>query len=224
MYPTRVGFRFPHPLITYHDALLNSARWMKLDMLHCSPQCGIGSYIPKEWDTGGACFAALTMHNDLPSHNYDAFLRDGTLPDREVSLVGQLVVKKSFVLLAKQVGVDAIGAWDHCYQVDLVMSERTVPWSPGPTILCGPCEIKYVSQSMRFRPPKQYSEHCVQEIALLTMDQLIARMDCAPLDLPVYPGAWSIGPQCETTFEVLESPADGLSDDEYEMEASNQFT
>ena len=83
MYPTRVGFRFPHPFITYHDALLNSARWMKLDMVHCSPRCGIGTFIPQEWDTGGACFGALTMHDDLPSHNYDAFLRDGTLPDRE---------------------------------------------------------------------------------------------------------------------------------------------
>ena len=179
---------------------------MKLEMVHCSPQCGIGTFIPQEWDTGGACFAALTMHDDLPSRNYDAFLSDGTLPDREDSLVGQSKVKKTFVLLAKQVGVDAIGALNHCYQVDLVMSGRTVPCHPGPTILCGPLQIKYVSQSMRFRPPAQYSEHCVQEIMLLRMDQLIERMDCRPLELPVYPGAWSIGPQCETTVILLESP------------------
>ena len=128
-----VGFRLPHfrNLEVYHDLFLNSARWMKLDMLHGSPQCGIGTFLPQEWDTGGTCFAALSMHENLPSRNYDAFLRDGTLPDREDSLVGQSIVQKSVVLLAKQVGVDAIGAWNHCYQVDLVMSERTVPCYPG---------------------------------------------------------------------------------------------
>ena len=224
-----LGFRVPHcrNLEVYHDPFLNSAKWMKLEMVHCSPQCGIGTFLPQEWDTGGACFAALTMHEILlPSLNYDAFLRDGTLPDREDSLVGRSKVKNSFVLLAKQVGVDAIGALDHCYQVDLVMSERTVPCYPGPTDLCGPCEIKFVSQSMRFRPPAQYSEHCVHEITLLPMDQLIARMDCAPLELPVYPGAWSIGPQCDTTFETFPYPggesSDGLSDDDHQMNVTDQ--